>query len=174
MRRINFIIKLMLQDHWLTPANLSYFDKHFTDYFSFGVSAMRSSVEQGMLRGRPFGGVITLVNNSLRSLTKTLHCDDRYTIVKIGNCLFINLYFPCVGTSDRLLICDDILQHIMTWCERYDDCQYVLAGDFNVNLDNDTDGIALAVNTFARNISLVRADSLFPLAKRSTYFAKTI
>ena len=57
----------------------------------------------------------------------------------------------------------------MTWCERYDDCQYVLAGDFNVNLDNDTDGVALVVNTFARNFSLVRADSLFPLAKRSTY-----
>ena len=160
---------LLLQEHWLTPANLSYFDQHFSNYFSFGVSAMRRSVEQDMLRGRPFGGVITLINNSLRNVTKTIHCDDRYTIVKIADCLFINLYLPCVGTSDRLLICDDILQHVMSWCERYDGCQYVVAGDFNVNLDDATDGVAVAVNSFARNFSLVRSDNLFPQAKRSTY-----
>jgi len=159
---------MMLQEHWLTPANLSLFDKYFTDYFSFGISAMQKSVEEGMLRGHPFGGVITLVNNSLRGLTRTLHCDDRYTIVKVANCLFINVYLPCVGTADRLLICDDILQHITTWCEGYDDCQYVMAGDFNVNLDNDTDSVAAAVNLFARNFSLVRADRLFPIGKRST------
>jgi len=32
----------------------------FTDYFSFGSSAMSRHVESGMLRGRPFGGVLTI------------------------------------------------------------------------------------------------------------------
>ena len=31
---------LFLQEHWLTPANLSVFDNHFTDYFSVGCSAI--------------------------------------------------------------------------------------------------------------------------------------
>jgi len=35
---------LLLQEHWLTPANLSKFDKYFSDYFSFGCSAMSKCV----------------------------------------------------------------------------------------------------------------------------------
>ena len=49
----------LLQEHWLTPANMVNFDTRFTDYFSFGSSAMSRHVESGlsgMLRGRPFGG----------------------------------------------------------------------------------------------------------------------
>ena len=30
----------LLQEHWLTPANLFKFDKYFSDYLSFGSSAM--------------------------------------------------------------------------------------------------------------------------------------
>ena len=75
---------LLLQEHWLTPANLNKFDSHFTNYFSFGCSAMSTVVETGMLRGRPF------VKNSLRSITHTIHCDDRLAIIKIGNCIIIN------------------------------------------------------------------------------------
>jgi len=55
---------LLLQEHWLTPANLNKFDSHFTNYFSFGCSAMSTIVETGMLRGRP-----------------TIHCDDRFAII---------------------------------------------------------------------------------------------
>ena len=55
----------MLQEHWLTPMNLCLFEKHFDSYFAFGSSALVNCVESGMLRGRPFGGVITLINNKL-------------------------------------------------------------------------------------------------------------
>jgi len=49
----------LLQEHWLTPANLFKLDK-FTEYFTFGCSAMSKTVESGILRGRPFGGVSIL------------------------------------------------------------------------------------------------------------------
>ena len=60
---------LLLQEHWLTPANLSKFDSCFTDFFfrMFGdVPYCRrgydsSSSTSSTLRGRPFGGVITLI-----------------------------------------------------------------------------------------------------------------
>ena len=45
----------LLQEHWLTPNNLSNFDI-FTDYFMIGSSAMSKSVQTGILVGRPFGG----------------------------------------------------------------------------------------------------------------------
>jgi len=55
----------MLQEHWLTPMILGTFEKHFDSYIAFGSSAMGHSVESGMLRGWPFGGVTTL-NKNLR------------------------------------------------------------------------------------------------------------
>ena len=52
---------VLLQEHWLTPTNLHRFQDDFPSYFSFGASAMNIAVETGILRGRPYGGVMTLV-----------------------------------------------------------------------------------------------------------------
>jgi len=52
---------IFAQEQGLTPANLNKFEVYFSDFFAFGVSAMSSVVESGMLRGRPFGGLITLI-----------------------------------------------------------------------------------------------------------------
>ncbi len=73
----------MLQEHWLTPAAMSKFDDDFPDYFCFGCSAMTERVESGMLFGRPFGGVAILTHKSLRGASRTIHCEDRFAIVKI-------------------------------------------------------------------------------------------
>ena len=110
---------LLLQEHWLNPTNLNKFDSHFINYFSFGSSAMSSIVETGMLRGRPFGGVICLVKNSLRSITHTIHCDDGFAIIKIGNCIIIiiNVYLPCVGSTNREIVCEDLLSEVDVWCQ---------------------------------------------------------
>ena len=97
----------LLQEHWLTPDNLCKFETYFSGYFSFGSSAMSRCVESGMLRGRPFGGVIILVKKNLREHTVMVHCEERFVIVKIFNYLFVNVYLPCCGTVDRLSICDD-------------------------------------------------------------------
>jgi len=62
----------LLQKNWLTPANLYLFDNNFVDYFSLGCSAMSNRVDTSMLRGRPFGGAILLINKRLRSITHSL------------------------------------------------------------------------------------------------------
>jgi len=75
---------------------------------------------------------ITLVNNRLRKWTETVKCDERFVlVVKIGDSLLINVYFPCQGTADRLAVCDDMLCEIAGLCERFPACQYIIAGDFN-------------------------------------------
>ena len=136
---------IFFQEHWLTPANLSKFESHFVDYFSFGCSAMSECVDFGMLRGRPYGGVMMLIRNELRRLTETIHCDERYVVIRVANYLLVNVYLPCVGSNDRLLICDDVVMDISAWRDRYLDCKLVIAGDFNVDLDNT---IANCINAF--------------------------
>ena len=74
-----------MQEHWLTPSNLSLFDSSFLGYFSFGSSAMSKSVEAGMLRGRPFGGVMILIRDDLRTLTETIYCEERFAILRVAN-----------------------------------------------------------------------------------------
>ena len=86
--------------HQLTPTTLDNFDKFFPDFFTFGCSAMSKQVDSGILRGRPFGGVVTLINNRLRSVTETICCDECYCIVRVANYFIVNVYLPCVGTSD--------------------------------------------------------------------------
>ena len=147
----------LLQEHWLTPANLHKFDKHFVDYFSFGCSAMSAAVESGMLRGRPFGGVICLVKNTLRSFTNTIYCSDRYAIIKVGKYILVNLYLPCVGSVNRALICDDIIAEIDAWCQYYDNCNLVIAGDFNTDLDS-SDTVSHSVSAFVKRYALLRCE----------------
>ena len=38
-------------------------------------------VNTGMLRGRPYGGVMILVNKNLRKHTITVHCEERFAII---------------------------------------------------------------------------------------------
>ena len=100
---------IMLQEHWLTPANLSRFDDYFPEYSCFGSSAMQSCVQQGVLRGRPFGGVMTLVSRKLQNITRVVCAEERYVIVTVGNILLMNLYLPCAGSVDRPFTYDEVL-----------------------------------------------------------------
>jgi exonuclease III len=159
---------VLLQEHWLTPVNLHKFDDNYANYFSFGCSAMSKNVESGMLSGRPFGGVMCLVNNNLRKLSETIYCSERFAVIKVCNCIIINVYLPCVGTADRLLICEDLLTDAWAWRERFTDCECIIAGDFNTDL-NSSDIVSTWINAFSQEHSLIRCDNLFPMAKTPTY-----
>ena len=137
----------LLQEHWLTPANLCLFNSRFSDYTLFGGSAMSGCVQKGMLRGRPFGGVVSLVNNSLLRHTVVVHCDERFVIIRVFNYLIINVYLPCSGSSDRLIICDELLTDIWSWRALHPDCECIFAGDFNTNLDS-SDVVAMRLSKF--------------------------
>ena len=51
-----------------------------------------------------------LVNNELHKCTHFVCSDDRYVIVVIRNLIVINVYFPCVGSVDRLFIYEDVIE----------------------------------------------------------------
>ena len=166
---------ILLQETWLTPANLCKFDQFFHNYFHFGCSSMSHVVETGPLRGRPFGGIMCMINNDLRTFTETIHCAERYAILRLFNYLIINVYFPCAGTLDRELICDDMLAEIDSWCDQYDSCELIIAGDWNVELNCHSSGhVTVAINSFFEKHHIVRCDSLFPDLKAATYINVTL
>jgi len=109
----------LLQEYWLTPSNTSLFESSFAGYFSLGSAAMSKSVEAGMLRGRPFGGVMILIRDDLRIVTETIFCDERFAILRVANYLIVTVYLPCTGSNERYLICEEILYTISAWRARY-------------------------------------------------------
>ena len=159
---------ILCQEHWLSPVNLQKFNESFNDYFTFGCSAMPDTIETGILIGRPFGGVMILIKNNLRTLTETVYMEERFVVVRVANYLFFNVYLPCVGTKDRLLICQALFDEMRLIRERYCECECLLAGDFNVDLNSNCE-VAQLINSFIKVFNLVRCDILFSCADRDTY-----
>ena len=46
---------------------------------------MSKCVQSGILYGRPFGGVMTLVKKSFRKITETICSSERYIMIKVAN-----------------------------------------------------------------------------------------
>ena len=157
---------VMLQEHWLTPANLSKFSSLSPNYFMYGSSAMSNSVEKSILVGRPFGGVMFLIKNMLRVCTEFIYSSDRYAIIRVANFILINVYFPCKGTDSRQLICQDILDDIWSHRERFMHCNCLLGGDLNADLSGN-EGTANIINSFLLSHDFTNCDK--SLYKSPTY-----
>ena len=124
---------IFIQEHWLTPANMYQLSNLSPNYSVFGMSAMENAVSQSVLRGRPYGGVATLVHNKYIAKTICLKCDDRFVIVAIEKFIFINVYLPCNAPgSDSIL--DNILANIYDIVSLYPDYKIVFGGDLNTSL----------------------------------------
>jgi len=163
---------IMVQEHWLTPDNLHKLDNISTDYFIFGSSAMNERVCSGPLYGRPFGGTAMLINKCHTSSTHSLGSSDRFTAIKISNSLLITVYFPCVGTPQREFICTDLLSELDALISANPNCKYLIAGDFNTNLDSNV-AVSLQINEFISNNNFHRCDVISPVSNKFTYFNET-
>lgn len=164
---------ILLQEHWLTPANLYRFNEDISTHFAFGKSAMSDRVTLGPLSGRPYGGTSILIKNELRSVTECIFCADRYVVVKVGNLLIINIYLPSVGTPDRMCIIEDVLQDAWSWLLKYSDCVSIISGDWNTDLEKRTDA-SIYIQNFLLNHSLHRCDVNFPDNRRPTYVNESL
>ena len=82
---------LLIQEHWLTPSNLSLFSENTSTHYAFGVSAMADRVTRGPLVGRPYGGVSILINNELHAVTECVFCTERFVVIRVGTVVIIIL-----------------------------------------------------------------------------------
>ena len=162
----------LLQEHWLTPANLYKFSNDFPDYVSFGKSAMESAVEAGPITGRPYGGVVTLVKRSLCPTTKIINATDRYVLIQIDSCVILNMYLPCVGTADRSLIISNILCEVESYLDSLSGVSIIVGGDLNVDLcsvQKPVQSIADSLVRFFSRYNLARCDQLSNKVNKFTY-----
>lgn len=164
----------IVQEHWLTPANLSKFDENFPQYLCIGTSAMRTCVESGVLRGRPFGGVMTLINRKFQKNVEIICTEERFVVVAVGMLLIINVYLPCSGTADRITVYEHVLNSLLACIIEYPNHKIVIGGDFNTNLDKNNPATDLLIK-FASDNGLHRSDVLVnSCIKLCTYFNEAL
>ena len=127
---------ICLQEHWLSSDGMTKLVNFNNDYTVFGESAMTQSTTTGVLYGRPYGGVASLVRRSLINEARCLLLGERVVIIKVCNSIFINAYFPC---DDGSLASYDLLIDMLSQMTNVlNDAKFdyvFLSGDFNVNLD---------------------------------------
>ena len=149
----------LLQEHWLIESNMYKFQQIFDNYFCFGYPAQYSPNNTFNV-GRPAGGVAMLISNELKDHCRTLSSSSNFLVVKLYDYVIVNLYLPCAGTADRLLIIDEILSDVAAIIEDIDDnCTLLIGGDLNCDLDSSAEA-AKAVNLFAQNFCLHRSDQI--------------
>ena len=90
---------LFIQEFWLGPNQMDKLLNISEKYVGFGVSAMETALSIGLLRGRPFGGSAILVHKSFANACADVNTSERFSIVKICDTLFVNLYMPCEDGS---------------------------------------------------------------------------
>lgn len=163
---------IMMQEHWLTSANLYKLNSLSMDYFVFASSAMNECVDSGPLIGRPFGGTAILILKKYAPSTITLVSSERFTAVKLFNWIFVTVYLPCVGTGNRDIVYHDVLADVDILISSHPNSHVMIAGDFNTDLLNNSSASAI-VNSFIGNNKLFSCESLFPTANRNTYFNDT-
>ena len=149
---------IFLQEHWLTPANRDKI-RYFSDrYTAFGISAMESVVGYNILRGRPYGGVCTLVKSNKFKMNFN-KCSERYTVVVVDNLLLINVYFPTISSDSDLCIVQSMLTDLEEFICMFPNCSVVMSGDFNTNIGLHSCGNAVYIN-FLDKFNVVPCNSL--------------
>jgi len=116
-------------------------------------------LQQGPLRGRPYGGVMTLISRHFSTVARVICATDRYVVVVVGMMLIINTYLPCSGSDDRLDLCEEILDNLSLAISDYPNHQVIVGGDLNVDLDSCC-SVSMLINNFVVDNKLTRCDDL--------------
>ena len=104
---------------------------------------MKSSMEQNIRIGRPFGGTGSLWNKKFSKFItpRVDYKHERVSVIEIKNAfhkiLCINAYFPFLDTSkldSQKAIFSDTIGYIDYIMDNNLDCSFILAGDINCNI----------------------------------------
>jgi exonuclease III len=142
---------IFCQEHWLLSSQLHKLNDMIDGFYCISVSSMDDACCRGVLRGRPFGGLAILVRDTLCANVQCLKKTERLIAVKIGECVFINVYFPVyAGTVVYDSEVDSILCVLESLLLDHSTCCFIMGGDFNLEFHN---GISRcdAVNKFVRS-----------------------
>jgi len=62
--------------------------------------AMEHAVSSGIIVGRPFGGLATLINNKYKDFIFDHNCSKRFNIISLVGIGLVNVYLPSITDND--------------------------------------------------------------------------
>jgi len=128
---------IFLQELWLTSDAI--YDKlsSFNDnYFLFASSAMDTKVNSGLLVGRPYNGLCTLIRKETfcKFHISCVFNNDNCIIISADDILLINVYLPSTRSSAEKENLHLVLDSIVSPIEMSKCTSEILGGDLNRNV----------------------------------------
>ena len=172
---------IFIQEHWLLSQHLSNLSNFRQDFIFHGVSAMDTVSSQGILRGRPFGGVGVLIRKSLSKFTSVcgFHRDNRAVAIKFNRgdlqVICVGLYFPSDRNNlqeyvDSLCSINGFIESVIDDNPGY---KILLTGDFNFPCNVGDKGYDLFMS-LTNDFNLTSCDVLDVENVGYTYFHETL
>jgi len=128
---------VLLQEHWLLPQDLHLLSELDDDFLAFGTSPVNT--EEGILQGRPYGGVAVLWRQNIGLEVSIESCDEDRILaasVKSGDrqMLLVCVYMPtdCVNHADLFM---ENLGKIESLSNDLGISNICIMGDFNTRPD---------------------------------------
>jgi hypothetical protein len=126
---------LLLQEHWLLPNELNFFNSIHSDFLATAYSAV--DLSQGILVGRPYGGTAVLYRKSTAFGIKPVETyDSRICAINIdsnmGHVLLMGVYMPTDGgDAECVENYAETCANLTALIAESDAVHFVIAGDFN-------------------------------------------
>jgi exonuclease III len=167
---------LLLQETWLMEHDLPLLSQISNEFYCKGLTAM--DTQNGVVVGRPFGGIAILWRKSLGPYVKPITYGDSRLLGLEVQCqntklLLINTYLPC-SSHENL---DDFLFYLVkidSIVTAADTCHCMVIGDFNADLKCNSDGnvthlFGRSLLSFCESESLIISDYVHLDSSTVTY-----
>src|SRR6266496_797011 len=113
-----------------------------------------------------------MIPNSLLPKVTFVKTAERFNFLVINNCIFINVYLPCVDRgSDTLL--EEVLGEVEHLLGEFEGLPIILGGDINTDL-NKVSPHSKIIHAFMRAYDLVMCSQIIPPNLTYTYFNEAL
>ena len=142
---------ILLQETWLTEGESHVLANICPDFYAKSISGMDTS--NGILRGRPHGGIGILWKKTISSYCKIVDFNDSRIMglevcIDLKKMFIINVYLPC-DTNDNADSFIAYLSKLDSIITDFESPYVFCCGDFNANIGSD---IRMGYNSFGKEL----------------------
>ena len=175
-----------VQEHWLAPSSKKFPGTDLLrtvhqNYEGFGSSAMKRSMEEGMRKGRPFGGTGYVYKKSfakcLSPLPRLAH--ERISTMELqtdqGKILILNVYFPYFDNNNvdnQLHKYRSVIGSLENIILLYPNHKIILMADFNCNIFNRSHPFSRIMVDFMQKHDLISCFECVDNFDATTYYTR--
>jgi len=166
---------IFVQEHWLMESQLHYLEQIHKDFHVYSLSSMNSKCGEGIVTGRPFGGIAVMWRASLSSFVSLCSSDNDGRVISVkvsyrgSTMLLFGCYFPYNDQSSMYAnAVNNVLGYIESVIESHSNSYICITGDFNFECHNANVGYKV-FKDFTEEYGLLCCDYLESSAVGHTY-----